>query len=235
MSSVRLLLVAGSVALGAIGLLSGCAPGGPARTAAAGGGHAARSALHTKGRAAKGDVGFLSCGGATLGQVAVMRSGMSTANLASQVHAQVRAQVTDSTQGHLVFLRGQDISPAALTGTPFTRVADVMAQSADPALRSCDYLLSDRPAAQPFVRAALTAAYAHGMAPSATALRAELQMVMVSDNPLRPGSLIVTMLIPGPMQSAATATMPALYGLNSIIVVMNRTGAAVTGIASGRW
>lgn len=38
----------------------------------------------------------------------------------------LRAMITDSAEGQLVFLRGQPASPADLTGTPFTRAAALL-------------------------------------------------------------------------------------------------------------
>jgi hypothetical protein len=223
--------------LGVIGgliALSACGAGASGLPGVQGhGNHVPTTATGTKGQAgqAKGDVGILTCVGAVLDQIAAVRSGGSVADLGNHVYE----QLTDSAEGHLAFLQDQSVNLADLAGTPFSSVANVMAQSADPALRSCDYLLSDRPDDAPFITAAINAAADHGLVASAAALRGELQIVMVSDNPLRPGSLIVTMLIPGPLLAPATSSAPARYALNSIIVVMDRSGPAVTGVGSGRW
>ena len=226
---MRRFSILGIAALGSALMLSGA--GG---TLAHNGRHIAyQAATAQTGKKAshKGGIGFISCGGAVLGQIAVPRAGASLTGRGPSL----RAVITDSAEGQLAFLRGQAVSRADLAGTPFTRAAGVMAQSTDPALHSCDYLLSDRPDAQPLIHSAIQAAAHNGLVPSAADLRGELQMAMISDNPLRSGSLIVTLLIPGSRQPPPAAGAPPVRTLQAIIAVMDRAGRSVTGISKGNW
>lgn len=89
--------------LGVIGgliALSGCGAGASGLPGVQGhGNHTPTAATGTKGQAGqtKGDVGILTCGGAILDQIAVVRPGGSVADLGNRVYE----QLTDSAEGHL--------------------------------------------------------------------------------------------------------------------------------------
>jgi hypothetical protein len=90
------------------------------------------------------------------------------------------------------------------------------AQSSDPRLRSCDYMLSDRPADQPLVSAATSAIQAGGLA-----TRQQVDSIgaiyLVSDDPLDASKVIVTIdapttatTLPGGGQSSSIVHLTAL-------------------------
>jgi hypothetical protein len=117
---------------------------------------------------------------------------------------------------------------AALFTGPYQIVPD------DPSLQSCDLLLADRPAAQPFSTAAIAAAVADGMARSAASLRADLSGIEIGDNPFVPGSLVVVLVVAGAPQGTVGGI--TVDGPNSsIIVIVNHASMTATGIAQGTW
>ena len=134
--------------------------------------------------------------------------------------------------GNLMFFRPA-AGIGAQFGSYFTRVATVHAQSAIPALHTCDMLLSNRPAARPIVAAALRAAVADHLAASVSRLRASVQEILVSNNPLRRGSVIVTLLLPGPARAPLSKGAPVTHKLEPITVVMSYPGAKVSGLSRG--
>jgi hypothetical protein len=106
---------------------------------------------------------------------------------------------------------------------------------ADPALQSCEYLLEDRPAAQPYITAAIDAAAARGLAKSATSLRSKVNVVLIGDNPLQQGALVVVLLVSGsPSKSGPNGQI--IFGPDSsIFVVLDRDTKAISGVAAGTW
>lgn len=72
----------------------------------------------------------------------------------------------------------------------------VFPQSSDPALRSCSYRLQDRPQALRLVSAA-EAALASSGAASRQQMEGSSAVYLVSDNPLDPSQVIVTIDVPG--------------------------------------
>jgi hypothetical protein len=95
--------------------------------------------------------------------------------------------------------------------------------------------LQNRPAAQPYIGAAIGAAVRHGLAPSARQLRAGLEIVLIGDNPLRPGSLVVTLLISGPTVGTSLTGHPVYGAYRPIFVLLSRGTRQVTGVATGSW
>ncbi len=207
---------------------AGCATSGHPNTASAVSrtGNDKSIGLHSKGHA----YSSLSCKPANVATVAVMRSGAATSAV-SGLSPRPLAVVHDIAIGQVAFFHS-DAIPAGSAAAVFTSSYRIVAD--DPSLQSCDMLLADRPAAQPFIKVAIAAAVAHGMAHSVSSLRANLSGIEIGDNPVASGSLIVVLLVAGAPQG--TIAGHKVYGPNSsIIVILNRTGRAITGIGRGAW
>jgi hypothetical protein len=238
MNKIRLagmatLAVLGGIAVGGCGTAPTAATQSAAHSSSAG--DAAAAVKGTAGR-------NLPCFPADIAAVAVVRPGTAPATL-DRLGARPLARVA-STQGQeLAFFHATSPTGApALTSTLAARRAASAALATNPAmvpadasLQSCDYLLRDRPAAQPYITAAINAAVASHIAPSASAVRTRLNIVQIGDNPLQHGSLVIVLLLEG----KATPTGPQghlVYGpYTSVFVALNRTTKQVTGTASGTW
>lgn len=110
----------------------------------------------------------------------------------------------------------------------------MLSQSEQASLLSCDMLLSDRPAAQPLISAAIAAVVQRGYVASTAALESELQEVLIADNPVQTDSVIVTLLIPGPVvPPPANASGPVVRSLSAYTVIEQQSTAQPTGIAQG--
>lgn len=195
------------------------------------------SALAHAGAASKGvaDEAALSCGGATLGIAGMIAPGHSAASLRAQGVPILNEVPAAYGGGTFVVLGTTGSSAPAFNGILATTAA-VMAQSSSPAFRSCDYKLSDRPAAQRFITLAEQALVTHGTATSAE-LSADSTLVMVSDDPFHSHGLIVTFDIatpaaPGP---AAPQGAPPLSGQKSLIVLVSAQTGEVGGVGEGNW
>jgi hypothetical protein len=143
----------------------------------------------------------------------------------------LRAQVADSASGQVDLARATGRMNAATLSAEFSKWHPVLSQSTQASLHSCDMMLSDRPAAQPLITAAVGAVAQRGYVRSATALRSELQEVLIGDNPLRAGSVIVTLLIPGPARQLANG--PVVHTLNAYTVIEDQSTRQPTGVAPG--
>jgi hypothetical protein len=100
-------------------------------------------------------------------------------------------------------------------------------------LRSCLSLLTDRPAAQPLIRAAVAAVARAGYAGSAAHLAAGLQQVLVSADPLAKNSVIVTLLTVGKAYRPVARGAPTLHRDAAYTAVVALAGARVTAVARG--
>jgi hypothetical protein len=114
-----------------------------------------------------------------------------------------------------------------------TRWLPVRALPRQANLRSCYYLMTNRPAAQPLIRAAIAAVVHHGYAASTARLTAELQVVLISDNPAAANSVIVTLMIPGRAYRPIARGAPILHRMAAYTVIMTDPGRQVTGVADG--
>jgi hypothetical protein len=173
--------------------------------------------------------GGLPCEPTSVAAVAVVQSGV-TASALSTLSPPPLAVVDDNGTGNVAFFHSvhTPASNAALFTGAYQTVPD------DPSLQSCDTLLADRPAAQPFITAAIAASVADGMASSAASLRANLSGIEIGDNPLVAGSLVVVLVIDGGPQGTTGGI--TIDGPNtSIIVILNQASMAVTGISQGSW
>src|SRR5260370_15688558 len=95
-------------------------------------------------------------------------------------------------------------------------------------------LLSDRPAAQPIINAAISAVAQQGYVSSAATLKSELQEVLISDNPVTADSVIVTLLIPGAVvPNPPGASGPVVHSLAAYTVIVKQSTNQPTGVARG--
>lgn len=222
-------------------VITACTLGGLAGASCSASTHpAAPAASHSIAKAAQqtnkskststGITGVYPCMPADIATVAVARPAVTSAILSS-LTPQPLAVVTDTRSGKLAFFH-PDAVPVANYSATFTANPEMV--PADPTLQSCDYMLRDRPAAQPFINAAVTAAVAAGLAQSSGSLQSNLAEVEIGDNPLTTGSVVVALLINGPPQG--TIAGHTVYGPDSsIFVILDRASMNVTGVAAGSW
>jgi len=173
--------------------------------------------------------GGLPCEPASVAAVAVVQAGV-TASALSALSPPPLAVVADNGTGDVAFFHSghTPASNAALFTGSYQTVPD------DASLQSCDTLLADRPAAQPFITATIAAAVTDGMASSAASLRANLSGIEIGDNPLAPGSLVVVLVVAGAPQGT-TGGITVDGPNSSIIAILNQATTAVTGISEGTW
>jgi hypothetical protein len=172
----------------------------------------------------------LSCEPANVATVAEVQSGV-TASTLSALNPSPLAVVTDGGTGSMAFFHSGS-TPSVGTAAVFTGAYQVVPD--DPSLQSCDMLLADRPAAQPFITTAVATAVADGMAGSAATLRANLAGIEIGDNPLAAGQMVVVLVVSGPPQG--TVDGHTVEGADSsIFVIVDQATMAVTGISKGTW
>lgn len=90
---------------------------------------------------------------------------------------------------------GPDVILLPAGTAPSQNAYPVLDQSADPALNTCDYTLSDRPAAQRLANDGITALEGSGVLLESQASDPGV-VEMVSDNPLNPMDVIFTIEVP---------------------------------------
>jgi hypothetical protein len=174
-----------------------------------------------------------------MGYAAVLRTGQAAAAYQT-LGAQVLAQIRDRADGTTTdFVRPAAGFSAAQRVRYFSRWLPVYPQAREARFRSCDMTLSDRPADQPLVGAAVGAFVRAGYFRSAAHARAKRQEVLVSDDPAAPGSVIVTFLVTGPLYNppippgSKAGPHPPMHLLKAYTAVVKVTGAAVTGVTTG--
>jgi len=223
-----------ATARGGLGLL---APAGPASsvqtghvvTGSSGGGNPGRSTVPP----------LPPCGTdqTASGYVGVVRAGQA-AGARSALGPELLAQVRDTAAGRLLDIArtGGGLSRAELARY-FTRWRPVYPIASQRQLRSCAYLPTATPADRQVLAAAITAVVRARYFRSAARLRSVLQIALISDNPVARHSLIVTLMISGPV---ATPTLtghqsshPVLHRLVGDTVLVTWPGGRVTGVARG--
>jgi hypothetical protein len=184
------------------------------------------------GASVKGTVpaGAERCTATPIGFIGSVRPGETFA-ARSALGGALLAPVSAGAEGHLVIAQTANGMSDTELGSHFSRWAPLLSQSQDPQFRSCDMLISDKPAAQPIIAAAIAAIAAPGYSASPAALRSELQEVLISDNPLQPGTVIVTSMVPGAAYQPLNA--PVLHHLVAYTAVVNVFTDQVTGVAQG--
>jgi hypothetical protein len=217
------------LAVTAVGACSAAPTASSAGHAAHAGGVAAKaSAVTAKGRS---DLGMAPrCTPAPIGFIGLLRPGQAL-RARQSLGGSILATVTEPRTGVLDLVRTPDNKTSQMTAGYFARWSPVLSQSRQPKLQSCDMLLSDRPAAQPLIAAAVAAVARHGFTSSATKLRASLQEVLVSDDLLQPGMVLVTLMVPGAAYHPANA--PVLHHLSSYTAVVSESTHQVAAVMKG--
>ena len=156
----------------------------------------------------------------------------------------VLAQVTDSATGQVLTITR---SPAAIPSAERSRDSDSAASSWLPVypqakqddLRSCEMTLADRPAARPIIDSAMAGLVHAGYFSSLSKLGAQVQAALISDDPAESGSVIVTILVEGPVYQpvappgAKMGSHPPLRRLVAYTALEVASTARVVGVASG--
>ena len=185
------------------------------------------------GETVKGAIPHLTCTPATIGYAGLVLPGQALA-VQNALGSAILAQVTDSASGTIVIARSANGVPAAAQLAYFSQWRPVRSQSQQASLQTCDMLLSDRPAAQPIINAAIAAVARHGYVPSAATLRSELQEVLISDNPVAVDSVIVTLLVQGAVvPNPPGASGPVVHSLDAYTVIVQQSTGQPTGVARG--
>jgi hypothetical protein len=172
-------------------------------------------------------------GETALGYAGVVRPG-EVATARAELGSALLAQVSDRATGQVL-----DFTRVPGGTVYVSRWLPVYPQSRQPRLMSCNYLLADKPADQPIMDAAIGAVVRAGYFRSAVSVRSQLQMVLVSDDPAARGSLIVTLMVTGPVhpvtapEGVKVGPHPPLHGTISYTVLEQQAGAKVTGLARG--
>jgi hypothetical protein len=176
-----------------------------------------------------------------MGYVGVDQSGGSAA---ARITAGTGAltQIADSATGQVLTLTR---SPAAIPAVERSRDSSasswlpVYPQATASDLRSCEMTLADRPAAQPIIDSAMKALVRGGYFPSLPKLKTQLQAALISDDPATSGSVIVTILVEGPVRQITAppgvkiGPHPPLHSLTAYTALEVATNALVVGVASG--
>lgn len=186
------------------------------------------SAVTVKGRS---DLGMAPrCTPALVGFIGVVRSGQAL-RASQSLGGSILATFNEPGTGVLDLVRAPDNRTGAMAAGYFARWSPVLSQSRQPRLQSCDTMLSDRPADQSLIAAAVAAVARHGLASSAARFRASLQEVLVSDDPLQPGMELVTLMVPGAAYHPANA--PVLHHLSSYTAVVSESTHQVAAVMRG--
>ena len=168
-----------------------------------------------------------------VGYLGVARPGKATA-ARNALGTALLAEVSDTGLGVVDIAVTANGMSAAQRQRDFSSWGPVLPQARQAQLQSCDMLLSDRPADQPLINAALAAVAKQGYVTSAARLKSKLLEVLVSDNPAASGSVIVTLQASGgPAYELAARGAPPVHGYLVYTLLENVSGARVTGIAPG--
>lgn len=124
---------------------------------------------------------------------------------------------------------------ALLQNEPALQSVGVLhAQSSDAALRSCDYRLSDSPAAQALRQTATFAMLAHRYLTQAQ-LDDPLTIFLISDDPLQAGRKFVTVVLAHPMTAAEVASPPVSRNPPPVVVSVEWPTMKVLAVGYGNW
>jgi hypothetical protein len=221
----------------AVGVISGIAAcSAPASTPHGAAGITNMGATHHMGPVGRGSGGAASCAtNAVAGYIGTERAGEAAA--ASQaLGPALLSRVSDSGLGTVDIARNAHGLSSTALGALFSKWYPVDNQSSQSDLKSCHYLLDDKPAAHPLIASAEDALAKAGLVSSAADLQSQLQVggaVLASDNPLSPGSVIMTLSVPGPVNPTPPAPGPTVHTRISYTVIENQSTARATGVASG--
>jgi hypothetical protein len=237
--------VAAAVAAVAVaGLLAACSQGDSAATSSHR--HAALTAAGSDRKAAGIAVGESPQQRCEQGETAMGYVGLDQPDASAAARSASRTgaltQITDSATGQVLTLTR---SPTAIPAVERSRDSGasgwlpVYPQATASDLRSCEMTIADRPAAQPIIDSAMKALVRGGYFPSLPKLKAQLQTALISDDPATPGSVIVTILVEGPVRQITAppgvkiGPHPPLHSLTAYTALEVATSAHVVGVASG--
>ena len=168
-----------------------------------------------------------------VGYLGVVRPGQATA-ARNALGTALLAEVSDTGLGVVDIAVTANGMSAARRQRDFSSWGPVLPQARQARLQSCSMLLSDRPADQPLITAALAAAAKHGYVTSAARLKSTLLEVLVSDNPAANGSVIITLQAEGgPAYEQIARGAPLVSGYLVYTVLENVSNAQATGVAVG--
>lgn len=125
-----------------------------------------------------------------------------------------------------------NLSSQSTVASDLSTFASVAAPSAQPALRSCNFLLSDAPADAPLVDAALQASVGAGVEPDLADAKAALELAYVSDDPLSSADVIVTLEFPGPAVSLGP-NAPITHGYDPFTAIETESVSTVLAATAG--
>jgi hypothetical protein len=176
--------------------------------------------------------------GATIGYIVALSSGQSMTGLPVNGHAAIPME---STTQRLALVAAPEVKvpspgtgPAVVPPLPAMAGVDasgaVLSQARESDLRSCNYTLADRPAAQVYLGAARTALLQNGLISAGQASNSPAYMV--SDDPLNAKDLIVTVDVEGP-QIVGGPGPANRYATLGYAVVLTRGSEQV--VALGEW
>jgi hypothetical protein len=168
-----------------------------------------------------------------VGYLGVVRPEQATA-ARNALGAALLAEVSDTGLGVVDIAASANGMSSAQRQRDFSSWDPVLPQARQARLQSCDMLLSDRPADQPLISAALGAVAKQGYVKSAAHLKSMLLEVLVSDNPAANGSVIVTLQASGgPVYEQFARGAPPVSGYLVYTGLENVSNARVTGVALG--
>jgi hypothetical protein len=183
----------------------------------------------------------VSCGQpeSVMGYVGLPRAGQE-AGIRQTLGPRLLAQVASSPGGKTTVVALVAAGPgAALQRQYFSRFLPAYPQAGQSQLRSCSMTLSNRPADRVLTSAAVASFVRAGYFRSAAAAWSGYPQILVSDDPLTAGSVIVTFSVLGPVvkpkipAGAAAGPHPPLHGLDTYTAIVKLAGALVTGVAKG--
>jgi hypothetical protein len=111
----------------------------------------------------------------------------------------------------------------------------VLSRSSDPTLQSCLYHLGDSPAASRLAQAGVDAVVNADLVSSSVA-EADSAIYLVSDDPLSPADVVVTIETPGPtIGTALDNPTQSITGLKTDVAVVSRDTGAVVAVGAAPW
>jgi hypothetical protein len=218
------------IAMAATAAAAGCASHSPPSRAS---GETVTTTSRSSAESVKGIVPNLPCTPSPIGYAGLVRPGHAQA-AQNALGSALLARVPDSASGTVVIARSAGGMAAGAQSAALSQWKPVLGQSQQASLQSCNMMLSDRPAAQPIINAAISAVAQQGYVSSAATLKSELQEVLISDNPVAADSVIVTLLVPGAVvPNPPGASGPVVHSLAPYTVIVQQSTSQPTGVARG--
>jgi hypothetical protein len=184
------------------------------------------------------------CGPAPIGTLSQLAPGHSIADVAAEGYSVLlQLPLPDGSTAVVVgkpgypadeapLLNPSNLAPLIQQGI-LSSARSVLSEPSDPTLATCDYSLSDRPAASPIV--ALVEQYEVSRGLATTANFAGAGAFILSDNPYASGSLIVSIQIADSVSPIAGPGSPMLVTGHDLAALFDRSSGTVTAAAAGKW